>query len=215
LIAARGRDTGVAMLRISILACTLGLLGATANARVAEESSSDDSAPFASGANKGPAPFASSPSSGFAAVGQWVLTMRTTGDDGYFFFHKPSQGDWEISIHPAIDYFITSSVSVGGVVGYQHSSAATGTTNLDLGARAGFNININDNLGLWPAAGVSGHVASANHDSNTSTALQIFAPFLYHLVPHLFVGAGPSFSWQLSGGDGKVYGIDFVLGGWL
>ena len=46
-------------------------------------------------------------------MGQWVLTMRTTGDGGFVFFHKDSGGDWEISLHPAIDYFITSSVSLG------------------------------------------------------------------------------------------------------
>ena len=64
-------------------------------------------------------------------------------------------------------------------------------------------------------AGLEANVASTNHNTNTSTRLQIFAPFLYHLVPHLFVGLGPSFSWRLSGGEGKVYGVDFVLGGWL
>ena len=45
--------------------------------------------------------------------------------------------------------------------------------------------------------------------------MNMFAPFLYHLVPHLFVGAGPSLSFLLSGGDGSSYGLDFVLGGWL
>jgi hypothetical protein len=206
------------MLRTTGLACTLALLStATANAKGADDPSTED-APFAGGGgggNKGPAPFAGSPSSGFGAIGGWVLTMKTTGDDGYLFFHKPSGGDWELALHPAIDYFITSSISLGATFGYYYSPAATGTTVIDLGGRAGFNLNINDHVGWWPTAGFGLHLASANHSTNTSTSFGIFAPFLYHLVPHLFVGAGPSFAVTLSGGSGKVYGIDFVLGGWL
>ena len=205
------------MSRKSILTCALVLLAATAgaNANAAEESSSEDSAPFAGSANKGPAPFAASPSAGFGAIGQWVLTMKTTGDNGYVFFHKPSGGDWELSLHPSIDYFITNGVSLGATVGYRYSPAETGTTVFDLGARAGFNLNINDNLGFWPTAGLSVNVDSRNHTTNTHTTFGVFAPFLYHLVPHLFVGLGPSFALPLSGGGGNAYGVDFVLGGWL
>ena len=203
--------------RKSILTCALVLLAATAgaNANAAEESASEDSAPFAGSTNKGPAPFASSPSAGFAAMGQWVVTMKTTGDNGYVFFHKPSGGDWELSLHPSIDYFITNGVSLGATFGYTYSPAATGTTVVDLGARAGFNLNINDNLGFWPTAGISFNANSSNHTTNTHTTLGVFAPFLYHLVPHLFVGLGPSFSVPLQGGGGNAYGVDFVLGGWL
>ena len=205
------------MLRAStIIALTFALLTASGGARAAEEASSDDGAPFAGGAAKGPAPFAASPSAGFAAVGQWVLTMKTTGDDGYVFFHRPSGGgDWELALHPAIDYFIINSVSLGATFGYYYSPAATGTTRIDLGGRAGFNLNINDHLGFWPMAGFVLHFQSADHGHDTSTALQIFAPFLYHLVPHLFAGLGPSVSVQTSGGNGTSFGVDFVLGGWL
>ena len=203
------------MSRKSILTCALALLAATAgaNANAAEESSSEDSAPFAGNTNKGPAPFASSPSAGFAAVGQWVLTMKTTGDNGYVFFH--SGGDWTLSLHPSIDYFITNAVSLGATVGFLYSPAETGTTVFDLGARAGFNLNINDNLGFWPTAGLSVNIDSRNHTTNTHTTFGVFAPFLYHLVPHLFVGLGPSFALPLSGGGGNSYGVDFVLGGWV
>ena len=63
---ARGRDTRVAMLRNtnSWLVSSCSQL-ATANARAAEESSSEE-APFAGGGSKAPAPFAASPSAGFA-----------------------------------------------------------------------------------------------------------------------------------------------------
>jgi hypothetical protein len=202
------------MLRAALVSCVLATVVASVNAGAAEESSSED-APFAGGGGKGPAPFAASPSAGFAAVGQFVLTMKTTGDDGYVFFHKQSDGDWTISLHPSLDYFLINSVSLGATFGYSYSPAATGTTTLDLGGRAGFNLNINDHVGFWPTAGFSLNVFSSDHNTTTSTSFAIFAPFLYHLVPHLFVGLGPSFSAVMSGGSGKSYGVDFVLGGWL
>jgi hypothetical protein len=205
------------MSRKSILTCAFVVLAATAgaNANAAEESSSEDSAPFAGSANKGAAPFAASPSAGFGAIGQWVLSMKTTGDNGYVFFHKPSEGDWTLSLHPSLDYFITNGISLGATVGFLYSPAQTGTTVFDLGARAGFNLNINDNLGFWPTAGLSFNVDRRMHNTNTHTVLGVFAPFLYHLVPHLFVGLGPSFAAPLQGGGGNAYGVDFVLGGWL
>jgi hypothetical protein len=203
------------MLRKTILACSLVLLSSSATARAAEESSSEE-APFAGGGSKAPAPFAASPSAGFAALGQWVLSLRTTDDGGgYFFFHKASGGDWQLSLHPSVDYFITSSVSLGATFGYFYSPADTGTTVLSLGGRAGFNLTIDDHIGFWPSAGVGITIDSRMHNTNTSSSFGIFAPFLYHLVPHLFVGVGPSFSVQLNDGNGKTYGLDFVLGGWL
>jgi len=202
------------MLRKTILACLFVLLPSAASAAKGADDPSTEDAPFASNTTKaGPAPFAASPSAGFAAMGQWVLTMRTTGDEG-FFFRKPSGGDWQLSLHPSLDYFIINSVSLGAAFGYFHSPAETGTTVVSLGGRAGFNLNINDNLGFWPTVGVGLTFDSRDHGNDTTTFFGIFAPFLYHLVPHLFVGLGPSFSMQLDGG-GKVYGVDFVLGGWL
>ena len=192
----------------SVMLALVALLAAS-NARAQD----DDSAPFANNKTS-PAPFAIAPSSGFGAIGQWVLTMRTTQDGGFFYLHKGGDS-WELNLHPAIDYFINGRFSVGGTVGIAYSPAGAGSTRLDIGARAGFNLNITDHIGWWPALGVSAHHANIDHNSSTSTAMNMFAPFLYHLVPHLFVGAGPSLTFLLSGGDGTSYGLDFVLGGWL
>jgi hypothetical protein len=204
------------LLRTTVLACTLALLSAaTANAKGADDPSTED-APFAGTGTKPPAPFAASPSAGFAATGQWVLSLRTSDDGGgYLFFHKNSPGEWTLSLHPSIDYFITGNVSLGATFGYRYSPEATGHTTVGLGARAGFSLTINDHVGFWPSAGFGLNVDSQNHTTTTTTTFGIFAPFLYHLVPHLFVGVGPSFSVLMSGGSGKTYGIDFVLGGWL
>jgi hypothetical protein len=175
-----------------------------------------DEAPFAGSSPSGgsAAPMAAT-GGRFGVATQWVLTMQTAPGSGFAFFHRPSGGDWEISVHPALDYFLLGNVSVGGVAGIFHSPAATGTTNLDLGARAGFNLGIADGITFWPVAGINARVTSANHDTSGASSLSIFAPFLYHPAAHFFVGLGPSFQVGLSGGSYNVFGVDFMIGGWI
>ena len=155
----------------------------------------------------------SSPAAGFGAVGQWVLTMGFTSGE-YLFLHKQSGGGWQIGFRPTADYFLAPNLSVGGVLGIAHDSG--GTTDFEIGARGGYNINIVGPWAIWPTAGILArtHSDSAMHNTTTNALLQIFAPFLYHLVPHLFVGLGPSFELGLNGG-GNQYGIDALLGGYF
>jgi hypothetical protein len=166
-----------------------------------------------------PAPFAptSARGGGFGATGQWVFTMQTAfggTSGGFAFLHQQSGGGSEIDIHPAADTFITGSVSVGGVLNVDHDSG--GNTNLGIGARAGFNLNIVDHVGFWPTAGVfANHFSGSDHSSNTTAWLGVFAPFLYHFVPHFFAGGGPSFDLSFDNSRANDYGIDFVIGGWI
>src|SRR5450432_1658059 len=123
-------------------------------------------------------------------------------------------GGSEIAVHPAVDYFLTHAVTVGGVVGIDYASG--GSTTVGIGARAGFNMNINDRIGFWPTVGVfGGHTSNSDHTSSSSAGLLIFAPFLYHLAPHFFAGLGPSFDISFNNNQQKDFGIDFVIGGWF
>src|SRR5947207_2960057 len=85
---------------------------------------------------------------------------------------------------------------------------------VDRGARAGFNLNISGPVGFWPTAGVTGTHVFHPHGSDNSATLVLFAPFLYHLAPHFFIGGGPSFDLSLTS-DGNQYGLDILLGGWI
>jgi hypothetical protein len=159
--------------------------------------------------------------SGFGAPGQIVLSMGATTDE-HFFFHKQSGGGWQLQLSPALDYFLTARVAVGGVVGFRHTSGgagtganANGTDRILLGARGSTNLEINDRFGFWPLVGLYFDRTSADHVSTTNTWLGFYAPFLFHVAPHFFVGAGPSFQLNLSGPDGNQYGLDSVLGGWF
>ena len=129
--------------------------------------------------------------------------MRTTGDGGFVFFHKDERR--RLGAQPASRRSTTSSPAAFSLGAHRRLLATRprrpGRRWLDLGARAGFNLNINDNVGFWPSAGLS-----VQHDNiepqldDVRPRSDMFAPFLYHLVPHLFVGLGPSFAVRLSGG---------------
>jgi hypothetical protein len=158
---------------------------------------------------------------GFGLTGQFVVSIGATADE-HLFFHKQSGGGWQLGLQPALDYFVMPRLSVGGVVGYVHGSGGAGTaTNgsgsdaVRLGARAGFNFDFTDRFGVWPLGGLFLSYASANHQSQTNTWIGLFAPFLFHLAPHFFVGAGPSFQFNLSGPMTNQYGVDSLLGGWF
>jgi hypothetical protein len=158
---------------------------------------------------------------GFGAPGQLVASMGLSTDE-HLFFHKVSGGGWSLGLQPALDYFVIPHLSVGALVGYAHGSGGTGTgTNgagsdsIRLGARAGFNFDFTDKLSIWPLGGLNLGYASANHSSTTNTWISLYAPVLFHPAPHFFVGAGPSFLFDLSGPMANVYGVDSFLGGWF
>jgi hypothetical protein len=145
------------------------------------------------------------PGNAFGAPGQWAIT----GD-----FEGHIRNGWELRLHPSLDYFIAPNVSVGGLVGLTYDSGNPSTTTLDLGARAGYNINVADRVSFWPKVGIIYHHFSSGGNSSSSTSLELFAPFLFHVVPHLFLGVGPFFDLPLDSG-GNSYGLQTVVGGWF
>ena len=148
---------------------------------------------------------------GFGAPGQFVIT----GD-----FEGHLRKGWELRLHPSLDYFIAPNISVGALVGLTYDSGTPSTTTIDLGVRAGYNLPIVDRVNFWPKVGIvfsnrrTSSTATMPSNSSSSTALQIAAPFLYQLVPHLFVGAGPYFILPLDN-SGNSYGVETVVGGWF
>jgi hypothetical protein len=156
---------------------------------------------------------------GFGAPGQFVFSMGPTTDQ-HLFFHKEG-GAWQLQLSPALDYFVTARLAVGGVLGYTHDSGgagtganANGTDTFRLGVRASTNLDINDRFSVWPLGGLFYSHTSQNHNSTNDTWIELYVPFLFHLAPHFFVGVGPSFQLYLHGPDNQ-YGIDSVLGGWF
>ena len=128
-------------------------------------------------------------------------------------------------LRPAVDWFFTDSISLGGFVGVEYNSAPGGSsTVISLGPRLGYNLPLSERLSLWPKLGFS--LASTSFDddavvgdedeSNTSVQLNLFAPLMFHPVQHFFLGLGPALDQDLSG-DNKAttIAVRLTLGGWL
>jgi hypothetical protein len=160
---------------------------------------------------------APTPATSFGVSGELVLTVQSHSDGNAtssFSLVKQASGNTSVTVQPALDYFIINGVSVGGVVGYNYSGGSTPVTTIDVGARAGFNQGISEHFGLWPTLGVDVAHQTVNKASTTTEHLEVYAPFLCHLVPHFLLGVGPFLGYQLDGKDTE-YGLDFVIGGWL
>jgi hypothetical protein len=203
------RNSPWTSLRLSIL----GGLAAGALAGSPRPALAQELAPPTAAASA-PAPSAA-PATTFGAAGSWVLSVQSHApgnSTSSFFLQKVSGGDLNVTIQPALDYFIGNGVSVGGVVGFSHGGS---TTTVDLGARAGFNQGLTDKLTFWPTGGIYASYQSGMGNSSTTAQLVIYAPFLYHPVAHFFLGAGPYLDYQVHPTGYSEYGLDFVIGGWL
>jgi len=141
----------------------------------------------------------------FGAPGEVVITGE---------FEGHLHNGWQLHLQPSADFFIVPNVSVGGLIGYTHDSGPPSSDFFNLGVRAGYNLAITEAVSFWPKVGITvGHAFGSG--GNTSTQLTIFAPFLFHLVPHFFLGVGPDFELPLNGGGGNGYGLQTVVGGWF
>lgn len=148
----------------------------------------------------------------FGASGEWVVSVPSYNAGTSLSFSKQASDGSRVLLQPALDYFLTGGVSVGGLVGFGY---AGGRTTINLGARAGFNQPLTDRFSFWPTAGIIGTYQTGNGSSSSQAQLVVLAPFLYHPVQHFFLGAGPFLTYLVKGGPDTQYGLDFVIGGWL
>lgn len=122
-------------------------------------------------------------------------------------------------LNPAADYFVIDHLSVGGYVNFSHSGGSgASATNIGIGPRVGYDINLSSQFSFWPKAGLSFNHTSTSvgpiDGSNSELAINLFAPFLFHPVEHFFLGFGPNFDVDLTGNAKQtVLGARLVIGG--
>lgn len=189
----------------SAVAAALAALPSAANAE-------DLAPPSASASSGGGFAPSAMPGATFGTSGQWVISAESYNSATSLVFYKQASSGSNLFLQPALDYFLSSGLSVGGLVGFGYGG---GTTTVNLGARAGFNQALVSSVSFWPTAGIIGSFQSENGNSSSSAKLVVLAPFLYHPAPHFFLGAGPFLSYLVKGGPDTQYGLDFVIGGWL
>jgi hypothetical protein len=165
------------------------------------------------------------PSRAFGNPGQLAISS-----DVALLIQRSSQDTTTIQFAPAADYFIARNLSIGGVILFDYTQAdESDSTRFGIGPRVGYNLAFTDTLGVWPKLGFSYSHTSVSTDvdvddeavltssvSGDHFTLNLFAPVMFHPVPHFFVGFGPFLDTDLSG-DNKTttFGGRLALGGWF
>jgi len=161
----------------------------------------------------------------FGATGQLAISS-----DAALSIRKRNDDGTRLELVPAADYFVAPSLSVGGFVRIGYETAGDGhTSEFAIGPRVGYNIPLSDMFSFWPKAGLSFGTSTTTYrlntgpntftDASTSSsgmAINLYAPFLLHPVPHFFLGFGPFIDAGL-GGDARAteFGARLTIGGWL
>lgn len=135
-----------------------------------------------------------------------------------------------VSLHPALDYFVATNFSIGGFIGVDYSKTGDNhATRFGIGPRIGYDIGLSDLISVWPKIGFSYSNTSTTlavpsgvstttgtTTSESSFALNLFVPLMFHPVPHFFVGFGPFLDTDLSGEKKTtVWGGKLTIGGYL
>ena len=124
-----------------------------------------------------------------------------------------------IQLQPAIDYFVSPNLSIGGQVriGRESRDNGSGSTNdvttLGLLPRIGYNVALSPTSSIWPRLALGYVHTSTDMYGGQITAsgyivsVEVFVPLIFQPVPHFFLGGGPLVSTDLVS---KIEGVDAV-----
>ncbi|HEX8699095.1 MAG TPA: outer membrane beta-barrel protein [Myxococcaceae bacterium] len=160
----------------------------------------------------------------FGKVGQITINSAFIGPQfsllssppGGALGYESGSESFYISINPSADYFLQENLSIGGSIGLATTvSDGADLMVIALRLRAGYNIPMNDKVSVWPSLGLGVGHADAGLFDTTFFEVAINAPFLYHIAPHFYIGAGPQLITVLGDDTSVTLGANTVLGGYF
>ncbi len=206
----RRRRHGSAHLRVARAAVACAALAILTRGGAARLALADEVT--TSGRSASPLDAVAPAASAFGAAGQWVYSLSDPGEFPFFVL-KTGSNPWHVLVQPSADTFIVPNVSVGGLLKFERNN---GTTDVGVGLRAGYDLHFTSLVSLWIRGGLYYHHYSPNNGpSGSETHLDIKLPALFHLVPHFFLGVGPTISLPLQGGGDSTFGLGAIVGGYL
>ncbi|WP_338872708.1 hypothetical protein [Myxococcus stipitatus] len=155
----------------------------------------------------------------FGNAGQIVVSSDASGSLGYT---TEGPGIGYLTIEPSVDYFLKENLSIGSSIrlrvlfGEGDTVAAFG-----ISARVGYNIALTDKISVWPKGVVTLDVGDNILGTQEGTLfastviLEGYAPFLYHVTPHFFLGAGPRLAVGLGDDVDVTFGVATTIGGYF
>jgi hypothetical protein len=154
--------------------------------------------------------------------------VAISGDMKFNILHQSQTGTSYTSyeVQPALDYFVSTNVSVGGLLGIRKDplGGSASRTTFAVGGRVGYNVFLSSAVSLWVRGGLNyghftDHVVGSPDDTGSYVSLSVYAPVLWHPVPHFFLGAGPFLEQDLyesnSGPKATDFGISSTVGGYF
>jgi hypothetical protein len=160
----------------------------------------------------------------FGNPGQVAISQ----DFSVTFHYNTENSAAEFRLAPAIDYFIAPQLSLGGQFVFRYfSNDPYSESEFGIGPRIGFNLPLAPMFSLWLKAGFLFTHTTASATMNSVTVSQsanfltlgVAAPFLFHPVPHFFIGFGPNFFGNVAGGQAGdrflVIALETVVGGYF
>jgi hypothetical protein len=168
-----------------------------------------------------------------------LLTPATMLSIGGSSFSNNGGSEFGFTLAPAADYFVIDNLSLGLEVlfGYDTVSPPSNpaplpqpqsinVTTYGIAPRIGYNIPIGNLLSIWPKVFFEHAGYSLGGGGQGYANIQFFgayAPILYHLVPHFYIGIGPNVLFELgestdgASGNSKItsYGVFASAGGWF
>ncbi|MCY1018368.1 hypothetical protein [Pyxidicoccus sp. MSG2] len=156
----------------------------------------------------------------FGNVGQLVISTDASGSLGY---STQGSGAGFIFLEPGADYFIKQNLSVGsGLQLRAIFSEGDDPVAFGLNVRAGYNIPLTDKVSVWPKGIISLQLgdpllpfANASLPADVTVILEGYAPFLFHVTDHFFVGGGPRLAFGLGDDVEVAFSVATTLGGYF
>lgn len=178
----------------------------------------------------------------FGDRGQWIFSGAIDASLTHDGYSDSDASRTSFAVTPSVDWFVADGFSIGAYAGASVTSTtayATGstletttTTAWSAGARFGGALRLGRLVTWWPRVGFSygaSHTGPSSDSNGHSLSdrggnVNAYAPLLFHLAPHAFVGIGPSVTRTLahvqegyarSFGNGTIVGAGVIVGGWL
>lgn len=147
----------------------------------------------------------------FGHKGQWV----PLGSLSFGYESRNDSDNLILQLQPGVLYFITESWAIGGtaefgaVIGDGEDYAAIG-----FGPTVGFNHTLSRDISIFPQAQLYFRVGGGASDA---VGMSLYAPVLWHIAQHFFVGMGPDLQADFSNDAGELFrfGAKSVIGGYF
>jgi hypothetical protein len=190
------------------------------------------------------------PDARFGDTGEMVINGALSGSIGHLGYSSSGSSTTSFGIEPAFDYFSSRNLSQGASAFFRYNDSSSGinlenkSVTFGITGHLAFNLWLGDRVSLWPrlavgvwrsqatyyvppgtfTVSVDGKpfsISSGTEISEDAVFVELYAPFLFHLAQHFFVGFGPQAYTDLFHSANSLtnrrmfVGAESTIGGWF